>query len=165
MRKFILSVSFLSVLCLSFGSAFNPQTRLIWNRTDSAPKGLYWLSDDPFTLGRWVVVSSQSADAGWAQAHGYVGHNWPLLKQIAGVSGDEICRYATRILINGILVGEAHLSAGSGEKLPVWEGCVVLSQDQVFLMNAHPDSLDGRYFGITDRSDLAGVAHLIFAWR
>ena len=58
MRKFILSVSFLSVLMLSLGSAFNPQTRLIWNRTESAPKGLYWLSDDPFTFGRWAFVVS-----------------------------------------------------------------------------------------------------------
>jgi len=38
-------------------------------------------------------------------------------------------------------------------------------QDQLFLMNAHPDSLDGRYFRATDRSDIEAIASLILHWR
>jgi len=29
-----------------FGLFFSPMDRLIWNRTGSAPQGLYWLSDE-----------------------------------------------------------------------------------------------------------------------
>ena len=140
----------------------NPQDRLIWNRTASAPVGLYWLSDDPFTPGRWVVVSARSDDAGWAQAHGFVGRDWPLLKQIAAVSGDEVCRIDGEILINGHVVEQAKEIDSQGRSLPVWTGCQVLSEAEVFLMNRHPDSLDGRYFGATDLSDLDGVAALVW---
>ncbi|WP_373007034.1 S26 family signal peptidase [Hyphomonas sp.] len=41
----------------------------------------------------------------------------------------------------------------------------MLGEDQLFLMNAHPDSLDGRYFGPVEINDLDGVARLILHWR
>jgi type IV secretory pathway protease TraF len=88
-----------------------------------------------------------------------------LLKQTAGLPGDEICRTGTHILINGSVVGDARVQDSLGRDLPSWEGCVVLGQDQLFLMNAHPDSLDGRYFGVTDRRDIVAVASLILTWR
>ncbi|MBV9079344.1 MAG: S26 family signal peptidase, partial [Methylobacteriaceae bacterium] len=46
-----------------------------------------------------------------------------------------------------------------GRPLPVWQGCVVLTADQVFLMNPdRPDSLDGRYFGPLGRNTIVGRA-------
>lgn len=164
-RNHVISVASLGIGLALFGAAFKPQDRLIWNRTGSAPQGLYWLSDEPFTLGRWVVVSSHSVDAQWAEDHGFVGRNWPLLKQIAGLPGDEICRTDMQILINGTIAGDARLQDSFGRDLPSWQGCVVLGEDQLFLMTAHPDSLDGRYFGPAEIHDLDGVAHLILHWR
>lgn len=164
-RKRVIGVGLLGIGLALFGAVPTPQDRLIWNRTGSAPQGLYWLSDEPFTLGRWVVVSARSDDAQWAQTQGFVGRDWPLLKQIAGLPGDEICRWDTQLLINGKVGGEARLRDSSGRDLPSWEGCMVLGQDQLFLMNAHPDSLDGRYFGPVEIHDLVGVARLILAWR
>ena len=87
------------------------------------------------------------------------------MKQIAGLPGDEICRRDTQILINGSVVGNARLRDTLGRNLPFWEGCVVLGHDQLFLMNADPDFLDGRYFGPVKTGDLDGVAHLILLWR
>ena len=132
--------------------------RLIWNRTGSVPEGLYWLSDEPFTKGGWVVVSARSAEAQWAEDHGFVGRNWPLLKQIAGLPGDEICRSGVDVSINGKPVAMARERDSMGRALPVWQGCVLLEEEQVFLLAPHPDSLDGRYFGAMQRSDLVGVA-------
>ena len=156
----VLTLAGLGLMVLT--SFQNPQDRLIWNRTASAPTGLYWLNDDPFTLGRWVVVSARSDDAQWAQTQGFVGKDWPLLKQIAAVSGDEICRVDDVISVNGGSVGKAKMIDSRGRSLPAWTGCQVLSEGEVFLMNPHPDSLDGRYFGATDLSDLDGVAALIW---
>ncbi|WP_162173286.1 S26 family signal peptidase [Hyphomonas pacifica] len=148
-----------------FGLVFDPADRLIWNRTASAPTGLYWLSDAPFTHGRWVVVSSQSMQATWAQQHGFVGEDWPLLKQIAGVTGDEICRTERDILINNEVAAQALTVDSSGRNLPVWDGCIRLQSDEVFLLTPHPASLDGRYFGPTNQSDLDGVAIPLFRVR
>lgn len=135
--------------------------RLIWNRTGSVPEGLYWLSDEPFTKGGWVVVSARSAEAQWAEFHGFVGEDWPLLKRVAGVPGDEICRDGVTVLINGIPAGEALIASGSGVLLPSWSGCSRVGEDELFLMNAHPQSLDGRYFGITSVHDIEGSAILL----
>lgn len=141
-----------------FGLVFSPMDRLIWNRTGSAPQGLYWLSDEPITHGRWVVVSARSAEAQWAEDHGFVGRNWPLLKQIAGLPGDEICRSGLEVSINGRPAATARELDSMGRALPVWQGCVLLDEGQVFLLAPHPDSLDGRYFGAMQRSDLVGMA-------
>ncbi|MFN4024163.1 MAG: S26 family signal peptidase [Hyphomonas sp.] len=141
-----------------FGLVFDPPDRLIWNRTGSAPQGLFWLSGDPFTRGRWVVVSARSAQAEWAEAEGFVGTDWPLLKQVAGVPGDEICREGSVVLINGKHAAIAREVDSRGRFLPVWQGCLRLGGGEFFLLAPHPDSLDGRYFGVTDVEDLDGVA-------
>lgn len=135
--------------------------RLIWNRTGSVPEGLYWLSDEPFTKGGWVVVSARSAEAQWAELHGFIGEDWPLLKRVAGISGDEICRDGVTVLINGMPVGEVLIEPVEGVFLPSWNGCRRISEDEIFLMNAHPKSFDGRYFGITSVRDIEGSATLL----
>jgi conjugative transfer signal peptidase TraF len=165
MRKSVLWIAGIGIALVLFGSFFDPEDRLIWNRTGSAPLGLYWLSSEPITKGQWVAVSAKSASANWAQSHGYVGPNWPLLKQIAGVPGDVICRNGQAILLNGEGKASAHLFDSTGRKLPDWEGCFRLSDEQVFLLNAHPESLDGRYFGLTNINDLDGVAIPLFTFN
>ncbi|MEM1087684.1 MAG: S26 family signal peptidase [Pseudomonadota bacterium] len=158
MRKRSFWLTILGISLLAFGWVFDPVDRLIWNRTASAPTGLYWLSDAPFTHVQWVVVSSQSDMAEWAEAREYVGKDWPLLKQIAGLPGDKICRMGGEILINDQLAALAKAVDSSGQMLPVWKGCRVLESDEVFLLSPHPASLDGRYFGPIKQTDLDGTA-------
>ena len=158
MKKLSFWLTLSGIFLLVFGWVFDPLDRLIWNRTASAPTGLYWLSDEPITHGRWVVVSSQSAVAEWAEIRGYVGKDWPLLKQVAGMRGDEICRDGDEIQINSEPVAIAKPVDSSGRMLPVWEGCSVLRSDEVFLLTPHPASLDGRYFGPVNQTDLDGAA-------
>ena len=141
------------------------QNRLIWNRTESAPIGLYWRSDGPLTLNGWAVVSASSEAARWTSENGFTGTDWPLVKRIATLPGDEICRENETILINQTQVAEVILHAPGGLSLPRWQGCHVLQDGEVFLLNEHPRSLDGRYFGIMQDSDLEGVATLLWKQR
>ena len=149
-------------LTLLSSSVLSLPEKLIWNRTNSAPIGLYWLGDGPLTLNRWAVVSARSKAAIWASAHGFTGPNWLLLKRIRGLPGDEICRESQTIMINQIPVAEALLEAQGGLELPRWQGCHVLQKGEVFLLNDHPRSLDGRYFGVMKDSDLDGAALLLW---
>ena len=57
-----------------------------------------------------------------------------------------------------IFMPDPDLNGLEADALPVLEGCSVLQEDQFFLLNKHPDSLDGRYFGAIERSELVGVA-------
>lgn len=162
-RQLTLALTLVSAGALIVGMALSQQNRLIWNRTQSAPVGLYWRSDGPLTLNGWAVVSASSEAASWASAHGFTGADWPLIKRIRGLPGDEICRENETVLINQNLVAEALIQASSGLDLPRWQGCHVLQEGEVFLLNDHPQSLDGRYFGVMKESDLDGVA--ILWWR
>ena len=141
-----------------FGLVFDPPAKVIWNRTASAPEGLYWLRNEPFTRGRWVVLSARSGPAKWAEARGYVGKDWPLLKQVSGVAGDKICRNESTVFINGEPVATALLHDQNGRALPAWDGCVTLKNSELFLLSPHPSSLDGRYFGAVREADILSVA-------
>ena len=145
-----------------FGLVFDPPAKLIWNRSASAPQGLYWLRDAPLTKGRWAVLSARSGPAKWAAARGYVGDDWPLLKQVSGLPGDTICREGTAVSINGQQAAQALLVDRMHRELPVWEGCITLAAGEVFLLSPHPSSLDGRYFGPVHEADILGVAVPLF---
>ena len=150
-------------LCLLLASVFSLPEKLIWNRTNSAPIGLYWLSDRPLTLDSWAVVSADSADALWARQRGYIGKHWPLIKRVRGRPDDMICRENETILINNVIVAQTRNGDSLGRDLPNWNGCFTLADEEYFLLNDHPNSLDGRYFGATHLSDIAGSASLLWS--
>lgn len=154
----------LGVSAALFGLVFAPQHKVIWNRSASAPGGLFWLSDEPITKGQWVLLSARSMPAQWAASRGYVGAGWPLLKQVAGLPGDRICRHGVAVFVNDRQVAAARLVDTDGRGLPAWEGCRTLRAGDVFLLSPHPSSLDGRYFGAVKRTEIEGVARPIFIW-
>ena len=67
------------------------------------------------------------------------------------------------VTVNGRLRALARPADRFGRPLPRWSGCVVVGEDQLFLLNAdHPSSLDGRYFGPLPRSTVLGRATPLF---
>ncbi|MEM9374604.1 MAG: S26 family signal peptidase [Pseudomonadota bacterium] len=154
-----------AVFILSVGSVISVTEPLIWNRTESAPLGLYWRSDGPLTLNMWAVVSANSEAANWAAERGYIGADWPIIKRVRAMEGDEVCRKDYAISINGEPVAIAREHDRSSRELPVWQGCFRLKSHEVFLLNDHPNSLDGRYFGATDMDDVRGTAALLWSRR
>jgi len=162
MRKRVAIIGAAAISALLLCSLIGPQKRFIWNRTNSAPIGLYGLKNDPLSYGDWVIVSAQSQQALWAFEHGFIGSDWPLIKSVAGVPGDEICRNGQEIKINKTMAAKALLVDFRERDLPVWSGCHLLKPGEVFLLNDHANSLDGRYFGVTKAEDVDGVAVLLF---
>lgn len=145
-----------------FGVLFEPPEKLIWKRSARAPEGLYWVRNGPISKGQWVVLSARSGPAQWAQARGYVGEDWPLLKQVSGLPGDKICRNGAAVLINDQQAAQALLVDSFGRTLQSWERCVRLEAGEVFLLSPHPASLDGRYYGPVGEADILGVAAPLF---
>ena len=162
MKKRVLMVVILAVGAICWGSVPRHSHWLIWNRTSSAPEGLYRLTAKPLEVGQWVLVSDGSEHVVWAQQRGYVGPDWPLLKRVAAIEDAEICRHGDEILINGMHVADALEADDLGREMPQWSGCHVLENGEVFLLNDHPRSLDGRYFGPTRTDSLEGVAVPLF---
>ena len=131
----------------------------VWNASPSVPVGLYWITDGTPRRGDIVLVELPEPYRTVADQRGYLPKNLPALKRVRALSGDDVCRFARTIFINGAAVSVAQLRDNRGLKLPEWRGCRTLKSKQVFLLTDHPKSFDGRYFGPVDRSAITGIAH------
>ena len=134
--------------------------RLIWNASASVPVGLYAvLPTSSPQLGDLVLVEPPEDLAGYLARRGYLPRGVPMLKRVAALPGQTICRTRAIVRIDGKAVAAARAEDRDGRPLPSWSGCDRLRHDQIFLLNADaPDSLDGRYFGPLPVSALRGRA-------
>lgn len=123
---------------------------LLWNASASAPRGLYLLRPaQPLRIGALVAAQPPAPLARFAALRGYLPLGVPLLKHIAALHGQTVCRLAYAVTIDGHAVATTHARDRGGRALPSWQGCRTLRAGQVFLLNATiPDSFDGRYFGV-----------------
>jgi conjugative transfer signal peptidase TraF len=138
-------------------------TRLIWNVSESVPLGLYVVTTGaPIRRGTAVAVAPPPTLARFMAERGYLGHGAPMLKTVAALSGDKVCRRGVKISVNGAVIARAKKRDNKGRDLPVWRGCHRLLQSEIFLVNSGvTDSMDGRYFGVLPRSAIIGKAHLL----
>ena len=149
------AVSLLGILSIA---SFAP--KLIWNASASAPIGLYAISPDNTPEATdLVAVAAPEPIATFLADGGYLPRGVPLLKRIAGLPGQRVCRTGNTITVDGRALGEALNRDRRGRELPIWRGCLVVADDELFLMNWQVrDSLDGRYFGPLPARSVIGVA-------
>ena len=162
-RRYVMATA---IAASAFTGAFaavavlHPWPRLVWNASASAPIGLYRIQPDhdPPT-GALVAVTPPAKLARWLAARGYLPAGVPLLKHVAAKSGQRICRTGDVVSVDARRVAVARARDGQGRPLPVWQGCRTLRSGELLLLNpAHPDSLDGRYFGPLPASAVIGRA-------
>lgn len=143
-------------------SALTEVPSFIWNRTASMPEGLYVIHPQPgYKRGMIVAYRPSQVESDLLEERSYTGRGWPLIKRVAAVSGDTVCRDADRIEISGTYAATAAASDAAGRPLPVWQGCRSLGQEDVFLLGDDDRSVDGRYFGMQDARRILGEARLL----
>lgn len=145
-------------------SLIDPNPKLIWNITASAPKGLYWAASfDRLETNTLVVIEPPKVEALFMASRGYLELGAVLIKRVAALPGTEICRRASHIFVAGKEIAQAKDTDSQGRHLPQWRGCYWLRSDEVFLINPNvQDSLDGRYFGPFPKSSIVGLAYPIW---
>jgi len=154
-----LMVTYFSVLAIGASAFHHPTPRLLWNVTASTPTGLYAVQPmRVLHVGDLVAVLPPEPVGHFLADGGYLPQRVPLLKHVAALAGDTVCRTGHLIIIDGIVMGEARDRDSRGRGLPMWNGCHSLTDGEIFLMNQHPDSLDGRYFGPLPAASIIGRA-------
>ena len=133
---------------------------LIWNATSSVSVGLYRIvSADPLTVGNLVVVKTPPNLAPLFAERAYLPLGVPLVKPIAAMTGNKVCRHGRNVTIDGHVAAIALDRDHLGRKLPRWQGCRWLAAGETFLLaTSRPDSLDSRYFGPVPVSSVIGRA-------
>jgi conjugative transfer signal peptidase TraF len=142
-------------------SAALPVSRVfVWNASASVPTGLYHIrGTDSLHIGERVAIDPPPGLRHFLAARGYLPSGLPLLKEIAALPGDTVCRKGVIITINGAVAGEARKHDRRGRPLPDWQGCRAIARDEIFVMNRRAaDSFDGRYSGPLKRTRLIGRA-------
>jgi conjugative transfer signal peptidase TraF len=90
---------------------------------------------------------------------GFLPKGAPLLKRIVALPKQKVCRDNLAVSIDEIELAKARERDGRGRPLPRWQGCRIIADGEVFLMNwDNPDSYDGRYFGPLPAASIIGRA-------
>ena len=128
----------LAVMALGVGATALPQHDdrppwLVWNASASVPIGLYAVDTiiDAHT-GDLVVVRPPEPLARFLADRGYLPRGVPLLKHVAALAGQTVCRIGRSVTVDAIEMGEARERDGRGRALPVWEGCRVIAPGRSF---------------------------------
>jgi conjugative transfer signal peptidase TraF len=132
----------------------------IWNASNSVPIGLYRIQPATrLTVTELVAVQPPDLLAAFLDLNGYLPIGVPMLKRVLALPGQTVCRNGLEIAVDGVDVGEARDRDGRNRPLPVWHGCRVIADGDVFVMNwQSADSLDSRYFGPLPASAVIGAA-------
>ncbi|GCE85216.1 S26 family signal peptidase [Komagataeibacter diospyri] len=152
--------TYFAVLGVGTSLAIHPAPRLIWNATASTPVGLYRLqSVSPLHVGDLIAIRPSADIAAMLARGGYLPLGVPLLKPVAALPGQRVCRVGAVVTVDGTVLGNALARDHRGRPLPVWQGCRHVLPGQIFVMNpAVPTSLDGRYFGVLPVDAVLGRA-------
>ena len=132
----------------------------VWNVSASVPTGLYAIRGRAsLHVGERVAILPPPSLRQFLADRRYLPSSVPLLKRIAAISGQRVCRFAHGVTIDGQYVSATRARDRLGRPLPVWAGCHNLKSGELFVMNpAAPDSFDGRYFGVLHVTDVIGRA-------
>ena len=144
-----------------FAAAFlKPTVRIVYNPSDSAPRGWYLMRPaSGLSVGEYVVARLPSDTAAFAAVRGYLPRSVPILKQIAALNGQHVCIRDGVVYVGGTAMARTLDHDGKGRPLTAWRHCQVLGIDEVFLLNTtNPGSFDSRYFGPIDASFVRGRA-------
>lgn len=159
-----LAATFSATVMLLGTIVATPSPLYIWNSSDSVPVGLYRLHPaGDYHVTQLLAVRPPEPLATFLDLNGYLPSGVPILKRVLAIPGQTVCRNGTIISVDGIEMGEAQERDGRGRPLPVWQGCDVVGEGDLFLMNWQSEvSLDGRYFGLTPSTAVIGRAHPVW---
>ncbi len=149
-----------AVLLLSALAVVPVTPRLVWNASASVPIGLYAVVPvKHLAVAELLAIDAPDPLAGFLAARSYLPRGVPLMKHVAALPGQRVCRTDRTITIDAVAMGDALIRDSRGRVLPVWQGCRVIAAGDVFVMNRDVgDSLDGRYFGPLPTSSIVGQA-------
>jgi conjugative transfer signal peptidase TraF len=159
-RWLLLGVCAIACLGLARGAG---APALMWNATASIPIGLYRLApSEGLAVGDVVVFDPPIEIAMLLDRRGWLPFGVPLVKPVAAVSGQLICRQGEKVDIDGAVTVRARQRDAHGAPLPTWSGCHRLAADEVFVISQARGSFDGRYLGPTPRQAVKAVARPVW---
>ncbi|MEM6625096.1 MAG: S26 family signal peptidase [Pseudomonadota bacterium] len=159
--------AFAAAAAVSAGAVFQimapPVPRVIYNASESAPRGWYWLNPSGEIVPGVRVAAFATPEAqALAEARGYLPSGAPLLKTVWAVGGDRICIENQTVRAPNHPDIHALARDGAGRDLPQLSRCFELAPNEIFLVsNDVQASFDSRYFGPVHRDLVLGTVRYL----
>ena len=138
---------------------FPPKPVILYNPSPSAKIGFYKLSQkEPPKIGLQVAAYAPIWARRMADDRGYLPYDYPLIKSVVAVEGDEVCYHKMGVSVPDGSVISVQLRDRQGREMPVKSGCAVLKLGEYFLVS--PDvqaGFDSRYFGPVRIENILGT--------
>src|SRR5712672_2068012 len=116
---YVMSTSFV-VLAIAGRSSVSITPKLIWNASASAPIGLYTVrTAADLGVTNLVAVDAPEPLASFLSQREYLPRGVPLMKRIAALPGQTVCRIGRNVAVDTIAMGEALARDRRGRELPV----------------------------------------------
>jgi len=128
---------------------FPPKPVLLYNPSYSAKVGWYKLTtNEPPKLGSQVAAYAPEWARRLADERGYLPYDYPLIKTVWAVEGDEVCYHKSSVSVPKDVLGR---------DMAVLSGCHLLMSGEYMLLS--PDvqtGFDSRYFGPVGLENIIG---------
>ncbi len=149
-----------AVFLLGLSCVIRTPYRLLYNPSESAPRGWYTVTPiEHLKVDDLVVVDLDEKTAALAAQRHYLPLHVPLLKRIAAMAGQRVCVTHDDVIIDTLIAAHVHTTDYQGHSLPSWRQCRRLTTDELFLLSNRSDaSFDSRYFGPVHVSQVIGHA-------
>ena len=138
---------------------FPPKPIILYNPSPSAKIGFYKLSQKELPkIGLQVAAYAPEWARRMADERGYLPYDYPLIKSVVAVEGDEVCYNKMGVSVPDGSVIPVQLRDRQGREMPVKSGCAVLKPGEYFLVS--PDvqvGFDSRYFGPVRIENILGT--------
>lgn len=155
---------FAAAIALSACAACTRAQPAAWlvNETPSLPRGIYHLSLAPVSRGAIVAVTPPRPARQYLRQLG-APPGARLLKRVAAVRGDTVCRHGQQLTWPRGAVTALSVDR-RGRPLPQWQGCRPLGGDEVLVLGDTPNSFDSRYFGPVRTTEIDGPYREAWRW-
>jgi len=156
MKRLPLLVTGVSVLALALPVA-DRHPLFVWNATASVPTGLYRVVVREPYRDSLALIRLPEPFRTFSHVREYVPASALVIKPIAALRGDTLCRHGNVVSINRRPVAVARKLDAADRPLPRWHGCRQLGVTAVAVISRPADSFDSRYFGPLDRGHVVGL--------
>jgi len=148
-RPMLTSLVLLGVSAATSSLACLLASHLVWNRTPSLPRGLYWVArETSWHRGDLVVFP----------VRGYLPDGYVLLKPVVAVAGEGVCTRGDVAFVNDAPIGSLLPTDSDGRPLPHDDLCGAVPPRHLYVASHHPRSFDSRAFGPVDAATIRGKA-------
>lgn len=157
-KAVIAAIATVSITATVIEIKFPPRPVILYNPSQSAPIGFYKLRKiETPSLGMKVAAFAPDWARRLADERDYLPKEYPLIKSVLAIEGDEVCHYKTWVSVPKSPVIPLRSQDTLGRDMPVKTGCYVLKLDEYFIGSPDvQDGFDSRYFGPVSIKNILG---------